>query len=125
MYALLSEEAEQEIISLDIFTPSEFGAILDYMYGQPLELTLEVSLSLSVSLLFTLTSLFHSQNAEAMFKIIRRLEMKILEQKCWSVRTSAPALLTSSLVGNTSSPSLIRPIVSDCINLPTSLTVHH
>jgi hypothetical protein len=123
MYALLSEEAEQEIISLDIFTPSEFGAILDYMYGQPLELTLEVCLS--VSLLFTLTSLFHSQNAEAMFKIIRRLEMKILEQKCWSVRTSAPALLTSSLVGNTSSPSLIRPIVSDCINLPTSLTVHH
>jgi hypothetical protein len=51
MYALLSEEAEQEIISLDIFTPSEFGAILDYMYGQPLELTLEVCLSLSLSCL--------------------------------------------------------------------------
>jgi hypothetical protein len=63
MYALLSEEAEQEIISLDIFTPSEFGAILDYMYGQPLELTLEVclSLSLSVSLVYLDLSLSFSE----------------------------------------------------------------
>jgi hypothetical protein len=42
MYALLSEGSEQEIISLDIFTPAEFGSILDYMYGQPLEFTLKV-----------------------------------------------------------------------------------
>lgn len=44
MYALLSEGDEQEIISLDLFTPTEFGAILDYMYGQPLDFTLEVSI---------------------------------------------------------------------------------
>lgn len=43
MYALLAEGSEQEIISLDIFTPVEFGAILDYMYGQPLEFSIEVS----------------------------------------------------------------------------------
>jgi hypothetical protein len=42
MYALLAEGLEQEIISLDVFTPAEFGAILDYMYGQPLEFHLEV-----------------------------------------------------------------------------------
>lgn len=47
MYALLSEGSEQEIISLDLFTPTEFGAVLDYMYGQPLEFNIEVLNSLS------------------------------------------------------------------------------
>lgn len=43
MYALLSEGPDQEIVSLDVFSPQEFGAVLDYMYGEPLEFALAVS----------------------------------------------------------------------------------
>lgn len=63
LFALLSEGPDQEIVSLDVFSPHEFGSILDYMYGEPLEFTLA--------------------NAEYMMKIIRRLELRDLEQKCW------------------------------------------
>ena len=44
LFALLSEGPDQEIVSLDVFTPNEFGAVLDYMYGEPLEFALAVSI---------------------------------------------------------------------------------
>lgn len=43
LFALLSEGPDQEIVSLDVFSPQEFGSVLDYMYGEPLEFTLAVS----------------------------------------------------------------------------------
>lgn len=63
LFAMLSEGPDQEIVSLDVFSPQEFGAVLDYMYGEPLEFSLA--------------------NAEHMLKIVRRLELRVVEQKCW------------------------------------------
>ena len=40
--ALLLEGSNDEVISLDIFEPKAFGLVLDYMYGVPLNLTVEV-----------------------------------------------------------------------------------
>lgn len=42
LYALLSDRHDQDVISLDIFTPMEFGGVLDYMYGEPLHINEEV-----------------------------------------------------------------------------------
>eukprot|EP01036_Dinobryon_divergens_P031668 gene31668-41111_t len=52
-----------EVVSMDLFDAPSFGAVLDYMYGRPLTLTVE--------------------SAEPMIKIARRLEMEQLEQQCW------------------------------------------
>ena len=31
-----------EVVSMDLFDAASFGAVLDYMYGRPLTLTVEV-----------------------------------------------------------------------------------
>lgn len=41
--ALLCESPDEEVVSLDFFDPSAFGAALDYMYGVPLTITVEVN----------------------------------------------------------------------------------
>lgn len=41
--ALLCESPDEEVISLDFFDATVFGAALDYMYGVPLTITVEVS----------------------------------------------------------------------------------
>lgn len=61
--ALLSEGPDDEVVCLDMFTTEAFSMILDYMYGKPL--------------------LFKVDNAENIFKVLRRLEMQQLEQQCW------------------------------------------
>lgn len=61
--ALLCESPDEEVVSVDLFEPASFGAILDYMYGVPLKVTVET--------------------ADSLIKIIRRLEMHKLEQQCW------------------------------------------
>ena len=40
--ALLCESPDEEVVSLDFFDPVAFGAALDYMYGVPLTITVEV-----------------------------------------------------------------------------------
>ena len=40
--ALLCESPDEEVVSLDFFEPEAFGAALDYMYGVPLTITVEV-----------------------------------------------------------------------------------
>lgn len=40
--ALLCESPDEEVVSLDFFDPTAFGAALDYMYGVPLTITVEV-----------------------------------------------------------------------------------
>lgn len=42
MRAFLCDSPEEEVLSLDIFTPDAFRAVLDYMYGHSLHLTMEV-----------------------------------------------------------------------------------
>lgn len=62
--ALLCEGSlDDEVVSLDVFSPESFGATLDYMYGLPIFVSLE--------------------NVEAILKVVRRLEMQKLEQQCW------------------------------------------
>lgn len=39
MRTFLCDSPEEEILSLDIFTPDAFQAVLDYMYGYPLQVT--------------------------------------------------------------------------------------
>jgi hypothetical protein len=41
--ALLCESPDEEVVSLDFFDAAAFGAALDYMYGVPLTITVEVS----------------------------------------------------------------------------------
>lgn len=43
--ALLCESPDEEVVSLDFFDATAFGAALDYMYGVPLTITVEVSSS--------------------------------------------------------------------------------
>ena len=40
--ALLCESPDEEVVSLDFFDAVAFGAALDYMYGVPLTITVEV-----------------------------------------------------------------------------------
>jgi hypothetical protein len=40
--ALLCESPDEEVVSLDFFDATAFGAALDYMYGVPLTITVEV-----------------------------------------------------------------------------------
>lgn len=40
--SLLSEASRDDVVSLDVFEAPAFSAVLDYMYGMPLEVTLEV-----------------------------------------------------------------------------------
>lgn len=40
--ALLCESPDEEVVSLDFFDPTAFGAALDYMYGVPLTISVEV-----------------------------------------------------------------------------------
>jgi hypothetical protein len=47
MRAFLCDSPPEEVLSMDIFEPQAFGAVLDYMYGQPLHLTVDVSLFFS------------------------------------------------------------------------------
>lgn len=61
--SLLIEGINNEFVSLDVFSPDALNAVIDYMYGIPLEL--------SVS------------NADAILRVVRRLEMHGLEQQCW------------------------------------------
>lgn len=42
MRTFLCDSPEEEILSLDIFSPDAFGAVLDYMYGYPLQVTEQV-----------------------------------------------------------------------------------
>lgn len=42
MRTFLCDSPEEEILSLDIFAPDAFGAVLDYMYGYPLQVTEQV-----------------------------------------------------------------------------------
>lgn len=42
MRAFLCDSPEEEVLSLDIFDPEAFRAVMDYMYGSPLHLTIEV-----------------------------------------------------------------------------------
>lgn len=44
MRTFLCDSPEEEVLSLEIFTPDAFRRILDYMYGQPLQVTVEVNL---------------------------------------------------------------------------------
>ena len=44
--ALLCEAPDEEVVSLDFFDASAFGAALDYMYGVPLTITVEVCFNL-------------------------------------------------------------------------------
>jgi hypothetical protein len=41
--ALLCESPDEEVVSLDFFDAAAFGAALDYMYGVPLCITVEVT----------------------------------------------------------------------------------
>lgn len=43
MRAFLCDSPSEEVLSLDIFTPDSFRSVLDYMYGHPLHLNVEVS----------------------------------------------------------------------------------
>eukprot|EP01033_Poteriospumella_lacustris_P000902 gene902-651_t len=63
MRTFLCDSPEEEILSLDIFAPDAFGAVLDYMYGYPLQVT--------------------EQKADSILKVVRRLEMHKLEQQIW------------------------------------------
>jgi hypothetical protein len=46
MRSFLADSPSEEVLSMDIFEPGAFGVVLDYMYGQPLHITVEVSLVL-------------------------------------------------------------------------------
>ena len=46
--ALLCESPDEEVISLDFFDSDAFGAALDYMYGVPLTITVEVCMNSSL-----------------------------------------------------------------------------
>ena len=61
--ALLSEGNTEEVVHLDVFEPDSFSAILDYMYGASVTVTVD--------------------SAEALLKVIRRLELHGLEQSIW------------------------------------------
>ena len=63
LYALLSETPSDEVVSLDVFDPNALESVLDYMYGQPLSLNVDT--------------------ADATIKVLRRLELTLLEQQCW------------------------------------------
>lgn len=41
--SLLSDGPEEEVVCLDMFTPTAFGNILDYMYGKPFQFSVDVS----------------------------------------------------------------------------------
>lgn len=43
MKSSLCDTPDEDVITLDIFTPEAFQAVLDYMYGNPLTLTIDVS----------------------------------------------------------------------------------
>ena len=61
--ALLCESPDEEVISLDVFEPWAFESVLKYMYGVPIVLTIDT--------------------VDAIIKVIRRLEIRQLEQQCW------------------------------------------
>lgn len=61
--ALLSESSSEEVVHLDVFEPVSFSAVLDYMYGSSIIVTVD--------------------NAESLLKVIRRLELHGLEQSMW------------------------------------------
>ncbi|RYG99790.1 BTB/POZ domain-containing protein, partial [archaeon] len=63
MRAFLADSPNEEVLALDIFTPEAFRSVLDYMYGQPLHMTLDA--------------------ADGVIKVTRRLELAKLEQGCW------------------------------------------
>lgn len=52
-----------DVITLDVFQPTAFSAVIDYMYGRPLT--------------------FPLSDADDIMKVIRRLEMIGLEEHCW------------------------------------------
>lgn len=41
--ALLCEAPDEEVVSFDFFDPQAFGAVLDYMYGIPILISVDVS----------------------------------------------------------------------------------
>jgi hypothetical protein len=61
--ALLVNAPMEEIIALDVFEPVAFGKIIDYMYGATLFVEIE--------------------EADALMRVIRRLEMHFLEDHVW------------------------------------------
>ena len=58
--SLLMESPEEEVISLDLFDSSAFGMVLDYMYGVPLHLTVEVLLITMICLFIIYITLHYS-----------------------------------------------------------------
>lgn len=63
MRTFLVDSPPEEVLSMDLFEPDAFKAVLDYMYGQPLYLNV--------------------QKANNILKVVRRLELQKLEQQCW------------------------------------------
>ena len=61
--ALLSTGTNEEVEHLDFFEADAFSAVLDYMYGLPIKITVDT--------------------AEKLLKVVRRLELHGLEQSCW------------------------------------------
>jgi hypothetical protein len=41
-YSTNSSPTSDEVVAMDLFESDSFGAVLDYMYGKPLNLTVEV-----------------------------------------------------------------------------------
>jgi hypothetical protein len=61
--ALLSEGSSEEVVHLDLFEPTAFKAVLDYMYGLPFYVNVDT--------------------IDGLMKVIRRLELHGLEKSCW------------------------------------------
>ena len=60
---LCEEQPSEDVVSLDVFDPLSFGKVLDYMYGVPLNVTLDT--------------------AEALLKVVHRLQLQGLEESIW------------------------------------------
>lgn len=61
--SLLLDGRDEDVISMDIFSPDALAAVLDYMYGVPLTVSLDT--------------------AEETLKVVRRMELHELEKQCW------------------------------------------
>jgi hypothetical protein len=60
---IVADVSADDFITLDVFEPTAFASVLDYMYGRPL--------------------IFSLSDADMLMKVIRRLEMESLEEHCW------------------------------------------
>ena len=60
---IVADVSSDDFITLDVFDPTAFATVLDYMYGKPL--------------------VFPLSDADLLMKVIRRLELESLEEHCW------------------------------------------